>query len=45
MAYRSSEEEGEHVLRYALFAPWDLNIQGDYKTNVNIPILAFPSCR
>ena len=45
MAYRSSEEEGERVFRCALSAPWDLNIQDDYKTNVNIQMLAFPSCR
>ena len=45
LAYTTSEVEGEHVFWCVLSVPCDLNIQGDYKTDVNIQMLAFPSCR
>ena len=38
----SEEEEGEHVFWCILSLPCDLNIQSDYKTDVNMQILAFP---
>ena len=45
LAYTTSDVEGEHVFWCVLSVPCDLNIQGDYKTDVNIQMLAFPSCR
>ena len=44
LAYITSDEEGEHMFWCVLSVPCDLNIQGDYQTDVNIEMLAFPSC-